>query len=98
MRFVPQHIPKPDYFFTGIPDEEIQKKVYDSIEEKDEQQIKNMREACIIARKALDLGHTWVNEGITTDKIDAVVHDYIIKNNAYPSPLNYHSFPKSICT
>lgn len=35
---------------------------------------------------------------MTTDFIDAVVHDFIIKNGAYPSPLNYHGFPKSICT
>lgn len=25
-------------------------------------------------------------------------HQFIIDNDAYPSPLNYHKFPKSICT
>ena len=25
-------------------------------------------------------------------------HDFIISNNAIPAPLNYHDFPKSICT
>ncbi len=57
-----------------------------------------MREACLIARKALDLGHKKVRPGVKTDFIDAVVHDFIIKNGAYPSPLNYHHFPKSICS
>jgi hypothetical protein len=27
-----------------------------------------------------------------------VVHDYTIEHGAYPSPLNYHHFPKSVCT
>ena len=57
-----------------------------------------MREACLLGRKALDLGHSLVKPGVTTDFIDAKVHNFIIKNNAYPSPLNYHSFPKSLCT
>jgi methionine aminopeptidase len=36
--------------------------------------------------------------GRTTDDIDAVVHSLTIENNAYPSPLNYRGFPKSVCT
>jgi len=39
-----------------------------------------------------------IKVGITTDEINNAVHDFIIENNAYPSPLNYHGFPKSICT
>jgi len=27
-----------------------------------------------------------------------VVHEATIKRNSYPSPLNYHGFPKSCCT
>jgi len=26
------------------------------------------------------------------------VHAFLIENDAYPSPLNYHNFPKSMCT
>ena len=36
--------------------------------------------------------------GVTTDEIDRAVHNFIIENGGYPSPLNYHGFPKSICT
>lgn len=36
--------------------------------------------------------------GVTTDEIDELVHNLCIAHNAYPSPLNYHSFPKSVCT
>ena len=57
-----------------------------------------MKEGCLIARKALDLGGRLVKPGVTTDFIDAKVHDFIVQNKCYPSPLNYHSFPKTICT
>lgn len=36
--------------------------------------------------------------GITTDEIDEAVHQMIIDNGAYPSPLGYGGFPKSVCT
>lgn len=36
--------------------------------------------------------------GVTTDSIDEKVHELIIYNTAYPSPLNYRGYPKSICT
>jgi methionyl aminopeptidase len=36
--------------------------------------------------------------GITTDAIDAAVHDFIVSRNAYPSPLLYKGFPKACCT
>ena len=35
---------------------------------------------------------------MTTNEIDRVLHEAIIANNAYPSPLNYMGFPKSVCT
>lgn len=35
---------------------------------------------------------------MTTDEIDQIVHDMAISNKAYPSTLNYHHFPKSVCT
>lgn len=42
----------------------------------------------------------WFNEkvGITTEEIDRFVHSETIKANAYPSPLRYAAFPKSVCT
>lgn len=35
---------------------------------------------------------------MTTDQIDAFVYNETIQNNAYPSPLRYSGFPKSVCT
>uniref|UniRef100_A0A7S2PRI4 Methionine aminopeptidase n=1 Tax=Leptocylindrus danicus TaxID=163516 RepID=A0A7S2PRI4_9STRA len=36
--------------------------------------------------------------GITTDEIDKVVYQEIVSRGAYPSPLNYCGFPKSLCS
>ncbi|RZC36033.1 Peptidase M24 domain containing protein [Asbolus verrucosus] len=36
--------------------------------------------------------------GQTTDALDTFVHDFIVTHEAYPSPLNYKHFPKSVCT
>ena len=46
----------------------------------------------------LDAAGRLVAPGVTTDAIDAVVTEESIKRGAYPSPLNYHGFPKSCCT
>lgn len=35
---------------------------------------------------------------MTTDEIDYLVHQEIIEYDAYPSPLRYGGFPKSVCT
>lgn len=35
---------------------------------------------------------------MTTDDIDKFVHDTIIKQGAYPTPIGFMGFPKSVCT
>ena len=40
----------------------------------------------------------FVQPGVATEEIDAYVHELYIERNAYPSPLNYNGFPKSVCT
>lgn len=57
-----------------------------------------MREVGLLARQGLDIGHKAVRAGVTTDEIDKIVHQFIIDNGGYPSPYNYHKFPKSLCT
>lgn len=51
-----------------------------------------------LAREVLDLAASHVKPGVTTDFIDEVVHNATIERNAYPSPLNYRGYPKSVCT
>jgi len=40
-----------------------------------------------------------VAPGVTTGELDRICHDYITNvQKAIPAPLNYHGFPRSICT
>jgi methionyl aminopeptidase len=39
-----------------------------------------------------------VAPGVTTEDIDKAVHEYIVSQDAYPSPLGYYNFPRSCCT
>lgn len=57
-----------------------------------------MREACQLAADTLVMVGKHLAPGMTTDDINTLVHDYTIKHGAWPSPLNYHGFPKSVCT
>ena len=51
-----------------------------------------------MARGALDAAHSVISVGVTTEQIDKVVHDYVVGEGGYPSPLNYYGFPRSCCT
>ncbi len=64
----------------------------------DKKEIKGMRKAGILAAKVLDFITPHVVPGCTTEYLDKKCHEYILKNNAIPAPLNYRGFPKSICT
>lgn len=57
-----------------------------------------MRESALIARKVLDFACSVAEPGMTTDDVDKLSHEEMIRLGVYPSPLNYHGFPKSICT
>lgn len=48
-----------------------------------------MRKVTVIGRKILDFAGTLVKPGVTTDEIDKLIHEAIISENAYPSPLGY---------
>lgn len=57
-----------------------------------------MREACQLAADTLVMVGKHLRAGMTTDDINTLVHDYTLKHGAWPSPLNYNGFPKSVCT
>ena len=64
----------------------------------DEKVIIKMRNAGKLAKEVLDYIEEYVKEGVTTDKLNDLCHNFIISNNAIPAPLHYNGFPKSICT
>lgn len=62
-------------------------------------EIANMRVAGRLAAKVLEMIEPYVVPGVTTDELNTRCHDYIVDTqHAIPAPLNYHGFPKSICT
>ncbi|GAA6025361.1 hypothetical protein JCM10207_001363 [Rhodosporidiobolus poonsookiae] len=101
-REMPDHIPKPDYGkeVNGVSfSEECAKKAMEThgkVLTADEQE--GMRKVCKLAREVLDIAAAALRPGITTLEIDKIVHDECVKRDAYPSPLNYHKFPRSVCT
>ncbi len=62
------------------------------------QEFESMRKAGRLAAEILDYITDFVTIGVTTDYLNEICHNKIIENNAYPAPLNYKGFPKSICT
>jgi len=92
MRPVPDHIVKPHYAETG------EVVAWDESRIKSSDVIERMRHAGSVAAEILRLAGEAVRPGITTDELDAYVHDLYLERDAYPSPLNYHGYPKSVCT
>ena len=58
----------------------------------------NMHKAGKLAAEVLDYINDFIEPDITTNYLNDLCHQFIIKNNAIPAPLNYKGFPKSICT
>ena len=62
-------------------------------------EIAKMKTAGRLAAQVLEMIAPHVRPGITTLELDRLCHDYIVNvQQAIPAPLNYHGFPKSICT
>jgi len=93
MRLVPDTIVFPEYARTGV----VGGRGISCRKETDDE-ISRMRRAGSVAREVLDAVLAAVEPGITTDALDEIAHRTAISHGAYPSPLNYMGFPKSICT
>src|SRR5512137_583492 len=91
MREVPPHIPRPSYAETGRP--RPAPRIADPAE-----RAARMRRAGRAAAEVLEEVRRAIRPGVTTDELDAVAHEACIARGGYPSPLNYHGFPKAICT
>jgi methionyl aminopeptidase len=91
-RAVPDSIARPPYAETGDPGPERESMV------KSPDELARMRRAGRVAAEVLAAAGAAVRPGITTDELDAIAHQACMDRNAYPSPLNYKGFPKSICT
>lgn len=91
-RKVPASISRPHYVGKDRPERYTGSHVQTS------ETIEKMRVAGRIAAQAIAAGAAIAEPGVTTDDIDAVIHDFLITNGAYPSTLGYRGFPKACCT
>jgi methionyl aminopeptidase len=69
-----------------------------SVEIKSPKEIEALRRACRLASETLLQAAELIRPGITTEDINRFVHEDTIRRGARPAPLNYHGFPKSVCT
>lgn len=65
---------------------------------KSKREIELMRETSKLAASTLTYIEPFIKPGVSTEEINKLCHDYIIEHGAIPAPLNYHGFPKSVCT
>ena len=65
---------------------------------KTEEQIDGIRKSCKLTHEILDMVGERIKAGVTTNEINTWVHEYTVEHNAYPAPLGYGGFPKSVCT
>ena len=61
-------------------------------------QLQGIIESAKINTAVLDLVSTKIKAGMSTDEINTLVHDFTVSQGAIPAPLNFHGFPKSVCT
>ncbi len=70
-----------------------------SVSIKTPEEIEKMSVAGRLAAEVLHMIRPHVKAGVATDELNRLCHEYIVNvQQAIPAPLNYHGFPKSICT
>jgi len=90
---IPANVTPPSYFKTSQPGTSPL-----NPEVKTAAAIEKMRASCKLARSVLNEASKMVKPGVTTEEIDKLVTKLSFEAGAYPSPLNYKGFPKSVCT
>ncbi len=91
-REVPANIARPEYVGRPGP------KKHRGSDVQTPEIIEKMRIAGRLAAQATQLAGEHCRPGVTTDEVDAVVHEFLCDHGAYPSTLGYKGFPKSCCT
>jgi methionyl aminopeptidase len=59
--------------------------------------VAGIRKAGKLVLETLDRVAGMIRPGVTTEAINALVHEHTLAANARPAPLNYRGFPKSSC-
>ncbi|MBQ3045051.1 MAG: type I methionyl aminopeptidase [Clostridia bacterium] len=56
-----------------------------------------MKEACVISAGALKAAGAAVEPGVSTEEINRIAHDFIVKNGAIPTFKGYNGYPAASC-
>ncbi|GAB6096615.1 type I methionyl aminopeptidase [Desulfatiferula olefinivorans] len=72
------------------------RKKYD-IRLKKDRDIEGIRKAGALVVETHKRAAEMIRPGISTDEINAFVHDFTVSRGAVPAPLNYKGYPKSVC-
>ena len=56
-----------------------------------------MKEACVIAAGALKAAGEAVEPGVSTEEINRIAHNFIVKNGAIPTFKGYNGYPAAAC-
>src|SRR5699024_12611809 len=91
-RAVPDDVPTPPWAETAGGSNRSEPDV------KSPDVIERMRRTGRLAGDILQQVGEAVAPGVTTDQLDELCHRLSIEAGAYPSPLNYNGYPKSLCT
>jgi methionyl aminopeptidase len=92
MRTVPSGIAPTPYYADGTPARRDEPMV------KTPDVLARIRRAGQVAAEVLAVTGAAVRPGVTTEELDAIAHQAYIDRGAFPSTLNYHGYPKAICT
>jgi len=97
MQDVPNHIQKPDYAADGTPYSERAVRGSNKVTPITGKNLEKLKVVCRLAAEILQLCGSMCQPGVTPDQINQAVHAATVEADAYPSPLNYRGFPKSVC-
>ena len=61
-------------------------------------EVEALRVASQMAAETLLSVGEMIRAGLTTDDLNTFVHEDTLRRGGFPAPLNYHGFPKSVCT
>lgn len=89
---VPEGIARPPYAGGGAPDNGPV-----GIVRYDERRLEGIRRAAALAAEVREFAGSMVRPGVTGTEIDDAVHRRIVAYGAWPAPLEYLGFPKSVC-
>ena len=64
---------------------------------KTNEQIAGIRKAGVLNTAVLDMVTDKIREGMSTEDLNHLIHEFTVSHGGIPAPLNYEGYPKSTC-